>query len=119
MERYLALPPGFQRAVFAMFLVSEVHPFADGNGRVARALSNAELTAAGQQRLIVPTVFRDDYLQALRAMSRQANPTPLIRVLDRAQDLCAQLEWINLDRAETYLRDAHAFDTPGRRTPPV
>ena len=112
MERYLALVPGFQRAVFAMFLVSEVHPFADGNGRVARALSNAELSAAGQQRLIVPTVFRDDYLQALRAMSRQADPTPLIRVLDRAQDFCAQLDWTALDRAEMQLLDAHAFDTP-------
>jgi Fic/DOC family len=112
MERYLMLPPGFQRAVFAMFLVSEVHPFADGNGRVARVLSNAELTAAGQQRLIIPTVFRDDYLQALRAMSRRADPTPLIRVLDRAQDFCAQLDWTDLGRAETQLRAAHAFDTP-------
>jgi hypothetical protein len=112
MERYLALPAGFQRAVFAMFLISEVHPFADGNGRVARALSNAVLTAASQQRLIVPTIFRDDYLQALRAMSRQADPSPLIRVLDRAQDFCTQLDWATLDRAETQLRDAHAFDTP-------
>jgi len=113
MKRHLTLAPGFQRAVFAMFLVSEVHPFADGNGRVARVLSNAELTAAAQQRLIVPTVFRDDYLNALRAMSRHANPTPLIRVLDRAQDLCAQLDWTDLDRAETRLLAAHAFDTPG------
>jgi hypothetical protein len=112
MERYAALPQGFQRAVFVMFMISEVHPFADGNGRVARALSNAELTAAGQQRLIVPTVFRDDYLQALRAMSRQANPTPLIRVLDRAQDFCAQLDWVDIDRAEEQLRAAHSFDTP-------
>jgi len=110
MERHRTLPSGFQRAVFAMFLVSEVHPFADGNGRVARVLSNAELTAAGQQRLIVPTVFRDDYLNALRAMSRNANPTPLIRVLDRAQDFCAQLDWTDVDRAETQLRAAHAFD---------
>ncbi len=110
MERYLALPRGLQRAVFAMFLISEVHPFADGNGRVARVLSNAELSVASQQRLIIPTVFRDDYLQALRAMSRQANPSPLIRVLDRAQDFCAQLDWTTLDRAETQLRDAHAFD---------
>jgi len=112
MEGYLTLPPGFQRAVFAMFLVSEVHPFTDGNGRVARVLSNAELTAAGQQRLIIPTVLRDDYLQALRAMSRQVNPTPLIRVLDRAQDLCAQLDWGSLDHAEAQLRVAHAFETP-------
>jgi fido (protein-threonine AMPylation protein) len=111
MERYRTLPAGFQRAVFAMFLVSEVHPFADGNGRVARVLSNAELTAAGQQRLIIPTVFRDDYLNALRAMSRSANPIPLIRVLDRAQNFCAQLDWADVDRAETQLRVAHAFAT--------
>ncbi len=111
MRRYLTLAPGFGRAVFAMFLVSEVHPFADGNGRVARALANAELSAAAQQRLIVPTVFRDDYLQSLRAMSRQADPTPMIRVLDRAQELCAQLDWTELDSAETQLREAYAFDT--------
>jgi len=112
MERYLALPRGFQRAAFAMFLVSEVHPFADGNGRVARALTNAELSASGQQRLIIPTVFRDDYLRALRAMSREANPRPLIRVLDRAQDLCMQLNWTELGIARMQLQAAHAFDTP-------
>ncbi|HEY7831834.1 MAG TPA: Fic family protein [Solirubrobacteraceae bacterium] len=112
LERQLALPPGFQRAVFTMFLVSEVHPFADGNGRVARLLANAELTAAAQQRLIVPTVLRDDYLQALRAMSRQANAAPLIAVLDRAQQLCAQIDWADLHGAEAQLRATHAFDTP-------
>jgi Fic family protein len=31
-----------------MFLVSEVHPFTDGNGRVGRVLMNAESTAAGE-----------------------------------------------------------------------
>ena len=31
-----------------MFLVSEVHPFADGNGRAARIMMNAELVAAGE-----------------------------------------------------------------------
>ena len=28
-----------------MFLVSEVHPFVDGNGRIARIMMNAELVA--------------------------------------------------------------------------
>ncbi|HMJ01791.1 MAG TPA: Fic family protein [Conexibacter sp.] len=112
LERYLALPPGFQRAAFAMFLVAEVHPFADGNGRVARALANAELSAAGQQRLIVPTVLRDDYVNALRALSHHANATPLIRVLDRTQDLCAQLDWRALEGVHRRLGDLHAFDPP-------
>ena len=111
-ERYLVLPPGFRRAAFAMFLVSEVHPFADGNGRAARALTNAELSAAGQQRLMIPTIFRDGYLRALRAMSREADPTPLIRVLDRAQELCMQLDWTELPAARTQLQSVNAFLSP-------
>ena len=31
------------RAIYAMFLVAEVHPFSDGNGRIARIMMNAEL----------------------------------------------------------------------------
>ncbi len=112
LKRQLTLPPGFPRAVFAMFLISEVHPFVDGNGRVARALANAELSATGQQRLIIPTVFRDDYLHALRALSRQGNAVPLVRALDRAQELCAQIDWVDLDQAEQELRRVHAFEAP-------
>jgi prophage maintenance system killer protein len=112
LERYLALAPGFQRAAFAMFLVAEVHPFADGNGRVARALANAELSAAGQQRLIVPTILRDDYVSALRALTHNTNATPLIRVLDRTQDLCAQLDWHDLPGAHRRLDELHAFEPP-------
>ena len=52
----------FQRAVFMMFLVAEVHPFVDGNGRRARIMMNAELVAEGQARIIIPTIFRDNYL---------------------------------------------------------
>lgn len=44
-----------------MFMISEVHPFNDGNGRVARVMMNAELVRADQSRIIVPTVFREDY----------------------------------------------------------
>lgn len=45
-----SLPPGFARAAFHLFLVSEVHPFADGNGRVARVFmdsTDAEQTGSG------------------------------------------------------------------------
>ena len=38
-----SLETAFQRAVFMLFLISEVHPFADGNGRIARIMMNAEL----------------------------------------------------------------------------
>lgn len=111
-ERYRALSDGFARAAFAMFLVAEVHPFSDGNGRVARALANAELTAARQQRLIIPIVFRDDYLQALRAMSRLEAPAPFIKVLSRAQEWAASVNWTSGASAKTDLKRTHALLTP-------
>lgn len=52
-ELYQSLETPFQRAVFMMFLISEIHPFADSNGRVARIMMNAELVAAGEARLII------------------------------------------------------------------
>jgi len=95
-----------------MFLVAEVHPFGDGNGRVARALSNAELSAARQQRLMIPIVFRDDYLQALRAMSRLEVPTALIKVLARAQAWAGSIDWSSASSATTDLERTHALLTP-------
>ncbi len=109
---YEALPAGLARATFMMFLVAEVHPFADGNGRVARVLMNAELSAAGEQRIVIPLCFRDNYLQALRALSRNQNPRPLARVLDHLQQYAAAIDWSELRVAEAELRATNAFVTP-------
>ena len=109
---YGALPAGLRRAIFMMFLIGEVHPFTDGNGRVARVLMNAELSAAGEQRIVIPIVYRDNYLQGLRALSRNANPQPLIRVLDFAQAYAAAIEWSDLPTAERMLERTNAFLTP-------
>lgn len=81
---YLALAPGLPRAIFMMFLVADVHPFTDGNGRLARVMMNAELVTAGASTIIVPTAYRDDYLNALRALTRRHRPTPLVDALRRA-----------------------------------
>jgi Fic family protein len=39
-----------------MFLVSEAHPFVDGNGRLARIMMNAEFVVAGERRVVFLTV---------------------------------------------------------------
>lgn len=109
---YKPLPEGLAKAIFMMFLIGEVHPFTDGNGRVARVLMNAELTAAGEQRIIIPLVYRDEYLQGLRALSRNANPRPLIRVLDYAQGYAAAIDWSELARAEEELERTNALVPP-------
>jgi hypothetical protein len=111
--RYLEpLPAGLARAIFTMFLVSEVHPFTDGNGRVARVLMNAELTNAGQQRITIPLSYRDNYLQGLRALSRNGNPRPLARVLDFAQRYAATIDWSDLDVAKEMLTRTNALVPP-------
>jgi Fic/DOC family len=106
---YEALPAGFARAVFAMFAVTEVHPFSDGNGRVARALANAELSAIGECRILIPLSYRSDYLGALRAMSRQENPTALVRMADRAQRWASLVDWSDMPTAVAQMEAANAL----------
>jgi len=63
------LTPGIARALYVMLVVSEVHPFTDGNGRVARLMMNAELSAVGDARIVTPNVFRNEYISSLRRVS--------------------------------------------------
>ena len=109
---YESLPAGFARAVFAMFLVAEVHPFADGNGRTARLLMNSELSAVGQQRIIVTTRRRGDYLAALRGMTNQLNIEAFVAVLIALQRETASVDFSTLDAAQAQLEAASAFRDP-------
>jgi fido (protein-threonine AMPylation protein) len=102
------LPGGLPRAIFAMFMVAEVHPFADGNGRVARLLMNAELTAQAQCRVMIPLSYRDEYISALRALSQNANPIPVWRMIDRAQRWASQMTWTDPDQAAA--QNVHLLD---------
>lgn len=111
-EYYDSLDTPFARAVFMMFLVSEVHPFVDGNGRIARIMMNAELVAAGEERIIVPTVYRSNYLTALKALSQSSQPTPLVRTLDFARKWVAAVPWTDLESTRRVLEGCHAFVDP-------
>ncbi len=109
---YQTLPAGLSRAIYAMFLVAEVHPFADGNGRVARVLMNAELSAAEVCRVMVPMSYRDEYMSALRALSHNANPRPLWRMLDRAQRWAALMTWTGREQVLELMRETNALAAP-------
>jgi fido (protein-threonine AMPylation protein) len=92
--------------------VTEVHPFIDGNGRVARIMMNSELIHTGLCRIIVPTVFRDDYLLALRALSRSNNTAPLVKAIDFAQDFSSKIDYSSYIAASRFLESCHAFNEP-------
>ena len=44
-----------------------VHPFADGNGRLARLLANIPMLEAGYPPLILPRKRRAEYMRTLAA----------------------------------------------------
>lgn len=82
-----------QKALFSMFLISEIHPFTDGNGRTARILMNAFLSKEDQGRIIIPTVFREDYLLSLKALSHQKQAQAYISAMQVAQKWANQLNF--------------------------
>ncbi len=109
-----ALDTPFQRAVYVMFLVGEVHPFADGNGRCGRIMMNAELVAAQEARMIIPTIFRNNYLSALKSLTHNGQAEPLIRSLDFAQKYTSRIDWSTMKKAQKMLTETHAFDDPNQ-----
>jgi len=82
-----------KRAVFCMFIVAEIHPFVDGNGRIARKVMNSELIKGGLERIIIPTIFREDYLSGLRAVSLNQDFGAYCRMLDRAYYFTARFDY--------------------------
>lgn len=108
-EMFRSLESPFARAAFMMFLVSEVHPFADGNGRIARVMVNAELLSAGQTRIFIPVVYRTDYMGALRELTRHRRPEIMLRMLNRAQAFVHEIDFKDLGAAEKQLQACNAF----------
>lgn len=108
-EIYSALRHPFSRALFMLFMVSEIHPFSDGNGRISRIMMNAELTAAGQSKIIIPTVFRSDYLSALRQLTRKDNPEKLIHAIQRVRQFSFNLRGDSFEEMRDYLERCNAF----------
>ncbi len=95
-----------------MFVISEVHPFRDGNGRVARVFMNAELVADGQKRVIIPTVYREDYLLTLKAATNRRGFGGFLSMLDRAQEFVSRVDFASYDLAKVELEQANAFESP-------
>jgi hypothetical protein len=112
-EIYNALNHPFKRAAFMLFLISEVHPFLDGNGRVARIMMNAELVAASQARILIPTVFRDDYLGVLRQLTRRSQTGPYFRMLRRIYDFSLGIRGEDIASMQQQLEKGNAFLEPG------
>jgi len=106
----LSVPEGLARAIFYAFLVSEVHPFDDGNGRLSRLTMNAELSRLGLCRIIIPTLFHPQYVDCQRALTRSDDPDGFIRALAFAVRWCAAFDYSDLLSLVAALRATNAFE---------
>lgn len=64
------------RAVLGHFIFVYIHPYMDGNGRMARFLMNAMLASGGYPWTVIPVEERKQYMSALEQASVEENIKP-------------------------------------------
>ena len=113
-ELAASVPAGFRRALYVMMVVAEVHPFTDGNGRAARVMMNAELSATAAARIVIPSVHRNEYVSGLRrtSVSAGADVTALVRVMSFAWRWTAAMPWEDRAATEGQLEATNALTDP-------
>ena len=74
-----------------------IHPFWDGNGRMARLIANIPVIRAGYPPIIIPKDRRQEYIEALSeyhlavgTVTAQSKLLPEVDKLDRFKRFCAQ-----------------------------
>jgi hypothetical protein len=71
------------RVVLGHFVFVYIHPYMDGNGRMARFLMNVMLAAGGYPWTVIPLEKRDDYMAALESASVEQDIMPFALFLGR------------------------------------
>ena len=104
------IPEGLARAIYYAFLVSEVHPFDDGNGRLSRIVMNAELSRTGEARIVIPTLLHEEYVDCQRLLSRQNLPTGLIHILTLAQRWTGEFNYTDVDELISSVKRSSALE---------
>ena len=68
-EMLVTEPHPAVRAVLGHFFFAYIHPYMDGNGRIARFLMNVMLASGGYPWTVIPLEQRDDYMHCLEMAS--------------------------------------------------
>jgi hypothetical protein len=92
-------PDPAARVVLGHFAFVYIHPYMDGNGRMARFLMNTMLAAGGYSWTVIPVTRRDDYMAALEAASVGQDIRPFSRFI-----------------GELVSANGHGTDTPSSST---
>jgi len=109
---YATLTDPMAKAIFMMFMIAEIHPFTDGNGRISRIMGNAELFKSGLSKIIVPTVYREDYIMSLKKFTNRKEPDTFIRVMDKLQFFSNNIFGNSFDELNDYCKATNAYREP-------
>jgi len=74
------------KAVLGHWLFGYVHPYPDGNGRMARFLMNAMMASGGYPWTIVRLEDRAEYMAALETASTEINAAPFAAFLSKSME---------------------------------
>ncbi len=92
-SRQNAAAPAPLRAIVLHAWLSHIHPYIDGNGRAARAISNLELVRAGYPPIIIRRKERNRYLDALGESDAGGDLRSFLElILERAEGALLSLE---------------------------
>ena len=72
LERYKLHPVEFAAQLHKRFVF--IHPFKDGNGRIARLIMNTALIQDGYLLALIPPVLRNEYIELLEKAHRDDEP---------------------------------------------
>ena len=106
------IPEGLARAIYYAFLVSEVHPFDDGNGRLSRLIMNAELSRTSEARIVISTLLHEEYVDCQRQLSRQNVPTGLVHILALAQQWTVAFDYSDVEPLIAAVKRTNALERP-------
>lgn len=106
----LSIPEGLARAIFYGFLISDIHPFEDGNGRISRLMMNAELSRVGLCRVIIPTLFHLQYVDCAKQLTRHNDPAGYVKTIALMAHWTAQFNYADLPKLILDLTKTNAFE---------
>lgn len=87
--------PSIIRAAILHAWLVHIHPFIDGNGRVARAITNLELIRSGFPPILIKKKDRDIYIDALSHSDEAGDLLPFFElIINKANDALIGLEII-------------------------
>lgn len=85
--------PAIVRAIVLHAWFVHIHPFIDGNGRTARAITNLELIRAGYPSIIIKKKERDRYIDALEKSDEGGDLSDVFGlIIEKANDSLRGLE---------------------------